>query len=454
MQQEYKSTEVMDCQLLKTIFQKNEVDFQVINALDTENNSNKEIGRASQVECSILSCDSELFVALNPATHQFDLSRLNKVTGKKLSRIEQSDVQRLNYNISKAMPQVLKNKIHIYLDEALDYQDKAYVIDDEQNQVYSIDVKKLQEISNQNLIGISFSEEIKNSMEAKQLLSFRERVKALHSLPPMPETASQILKIRSVPDIKVEQIVEVVEKDPVLVAQIVSYANSAFFGQAGSVKSLKDAIFRVLGVDAVMNMALALSVGSTFKIPRSGPVGANSIWKSSIYAATLMQRLSMLMPWGERPNPGTAYLVGLLHDIGLLVLGHLFTDEFIELNEYLENNPDVNIFDAEDKLLGIRHTEIGKMVMRMWNMPEELIDVATHYNDKTYADEYLNYIQLLNIVKTLLVPHGLAFGDTNEELPQHLLETLQLDEEDVIVAADEVLSEGEIIKNLVKQMCA
>ena len=86
----------------------------------------------------------------------------------------------------------------------------------------------------------------------------------------------------------------------------------------------------MLGVDAVMNMALALSVGSTFKISQSGPVGSNAIWKSSIYAASLMQRLSMLMPWGERPNPGTAYLVGLLHDVGMLVLGHLFTAEFNE----------------------------------------------------------------------------------------------------------------------------
>lgn len=291
-------------------------------------------------------------------------------------------------------------------------------------------------------------------MDNKDTLSFKERVKALHSLPPMPETASEILRLRSIPDVKVEIIVSVIEKDPILVAQIIRYANSAFFGQAGSVKSLKDAIFRVLGVDAVMNMALALSVGTTFKIPKYGPVGAKAIWKSSIYAASLMQRFSMLMPWGQRPNPGTAYLVGLLHDIGLLVLGHLFTDEFIELNDYLEKNSDVNIFVAEEHVLGITHLEIGKIVMRMWNMPKELIAVATYFKDEDYADEHEKYIQLLTVVKTILVPHGLAFGDGGEELPLALLEKLSLDEEDVIVAADEVLQEGETMNDLVKQMCA
>ena len=321
-----------------------------------------------------------------------------------------------------------------------------------EKEIYSI--KQLQKLSSDKLIGISFSEEIKIKMNIKETLSFKERVKALHSLPPMPETASQILTLRSIPDVKVEQIVEVIEKDPILVAQIVSYANSAFFGQAGSVKSLKDAIFRVLGVDAVMNMALALSVGSTFKIPKVGPVGAKAIWRSSVYAASLMQRLSMLMPWGKRPNPGTAYLVGLLNDIGLLVLGHLFTEEYIELNNYLEQNENINVLEAEQHVFGISHLEVGKMVMRMWNMPDELITVATYFNDKDSSDEHEKYIELLTVVKTLLVPHGLAFGNSSEELPLYLLEALSLDEEDVIIAADEVLSEGEIIKNLVKQMCA
>ena len=90
----------------------------------------------------------------------------------------------------------------------------------------------------------------------------------------------------------------------------------------------------------------------------------------------------------------------------------------------------------------------------MWNMPEEMIEVASHYHDKDYSGEYENYIQLLTIIKTILVPHGLAFGDTNEELPLDLLEKLSLDEEKVIIAADEVLQEGDIFKELVKQMCA
>lgn len=286
------------------------------------------------------------------------------------------------------------------------------------------------------------------------MLSLKERVKALHTLPPMPDTASNILNLRAIKDVRVEQITAVIEKDPVLVAQIISYANSAFFGQSGTVRSLKDAIFRVLGVDTVMNMALALSVGATFNIPQEGPIGAKSIWRSSIYTAVLMQRLSMLMPWGERPNPGTAYLVGLLHDIGLFVMGHLFHDEYEHFNDYLAENSKEDILVSEKKILGITHVKIGKMVMLMWNMPDELVAATVSPDDSKMYAEHKKYTDLLTVVKCLLVPHGLAFGNSNSELPLDLLEKLNIDEEEVIIAADEVLSEGDIIKQLAKQMCA
>ncbi|MDH5600235.1 MAG: HDOD domain-containing protein [Gammaproteobacteria bacterium] len=443
----------MPSELLKTIFQHHHVVFRSIELSNPTGQRLVEFSKNSQIDCSILSDETDFFIALNPANYKFNLSRLNKVLGKKLSCLESKKALELNSNFQNEIIGNSKKNIHIFIDEALEYHDELYVVDDSAEHAYAIEVKQLQKLSTHELIGISFSEEVKSNMDIKETLSFKERVKALHSLPPMPETAAQILKLRSLPEVKIEQIVNVVEKDPVLVAQIVSYANSAFFGQAGSVKSLKDAIFRVLGVDAVMNITLALSVGSTFRIPQTGVVGSHAIWKSSIYTASLMQRFSMLMPWGERPNPGTAYLVGLLHDVGLLVLGHLFSSEYNDLNIFLEKNKDVSLFQAEKDVFGITHIEVGKMVMRMWNMPEELIEVASHYTDKNYSNEHVKYIQLLTIIKTILAPHGLAFGDTSEDLPLNLLDSLNLDEEEVIIAADEVLQEGEIIKKLVKQMC-
>jgi HD-like signal output (HDOD) protein len=153
-------------------------------------------------------------------------------------------------------------------------------------------------------------------------------------------------------------------------------------------------------------------------------------------------------------NPGTAYLVGLLHDIGLLVLGHLFPEEYQRLNQLLEDDADLKILDAEETIFGVTHTEIGKIVMRLWNMPDELIAVTTYHHNSHFQGEHEDYVQLLVIVESLLSQHGLARDDYEQEMPVDFLEKLHLDEEDVILAADEVLQESQIIQELARQMCA
>lgn len=286
------------------------------------------------------------------------------------------------------------------------------------------------------------------------MFSLKERVSSLHSLPAMPETASAVLNLRTIPDVNIEEVLDVIEKDPLLVAQIIRYANSAFFGQTGSINSLKDAVFRVLGLDTVMNMALALSVGASFTTPNYGPVGALSVWKSSMYSAALMQRLTMLMPWGERPNPGTAYLVGLLNNIGLFVLGHLFTEEYEIFNNHLEKFKEEDFVSAEANILGISHLNLGKKVMRMWNMPEEIIAAMGGTDDIELQDEHKQYLDLLAIVNILLSRHELSFTDHSVHSFADLLSNLKLDESDVLFAADEILQEAGVIDDLVKQMCA
>lgn len=290
------------------------------------------------------------------------------------------------------------------------------------------------------------------------MFSLKERVEAIHTLPPMPETASAILNLRAIPDVKIEQVIEVIEKDPVLVAQIIRYANSAFFGQAGSVKSLKDAIFRVLGIDTVMNMALALSVGGSFNILNHGPIGAQAVWSSSMYSAALMQRLTMLMPWGEqRPNQGTAYLVGLLNNIGLFILGHLFTEEYEIFNDHLEKFKEEDFISAEKNILGVSHLSVGEMVMLMWKMPEEIIASMNDIDGPVGAEiryDHKKYLDLLSLVNIVLSQHDLSFANNDASSLADLLEDLNLDEGEVFLAADEVLQEAGVINDLVKQMCA
>lgn len=446
----------MHRELLEAFIVRNNIEYSSIDIQSTDIQSEIRNKQFSELTAKLLTFEHNSVIALYPAERKFNLQQLNKAVSHDLKFMPHSEYVLLKMKLLKnELPDLNVEKgVYIYIDDALKVQSKVYLTDKNNQKIILIDTDDLYKLTSDKLTEITFSENIITTKEIQTPMNFKERVKALHSLPPMPETASAILKLRATPDVKIEQIVQVIEKDPILAAQIVSYANSAFFGQAGSVKSIKDAIFRVLGVDAVLNMALALSIGTTFKIPRNGPLGSKKIWQSSVYVASLMQRTAMLMPWGQRLNPGTAYLVGLLHDIGLLVLGHLFPEEYQQLNQLLEDDVNLKILNAEETIFGVTHTEIGKIVMRLWNMPDELIAVTTYHHNSEFHGEHEEYVQLLVIVESLLSQHGLARDDYVQEMPMHFLEKLNLDEEDVIIAADEVLQESQIIQELAKQMCA
>ena len=136
----------MTSELLKTIFLQNEVDFRSIDLLAAKENIANEMPKKSQIDYSILAYRHEIFIALNPATRKFNLSQLNKVTGKKLSQIEKKEENTLNNNLLKAMPQNLKSGIHIFIDEALEYQDELFLVDENEKQAYAIDIKQLQKL--------------------------------------------------------------------------------------------------------------------------------------------------------------------------------------------------------------------------------------------------------------------------------------------------------------------
>ena len=160
--------------------------------------------------------------------------------------------------------------------------------------------------------------------QAKPLLDIKLRISRLKRLPPMPEMARRIVQLNSQPNSSVKDLVSVVELDPSLTMQVMRYASSPFFGYRGKVDSVHTAISRVLGYNMVMNLALGVTAAKSFKIPKNVPLGLDAFWRHAVYSAALVQALSTALPADIRPPAGLAYLAGLLHNFGHLLLGHLF----------------------------------------------------------------------------------------------------------------------------------
>lgn len=255
------------------------------------------------------------------------------------------------------------------------------------------------------------------------LLDIRNRIRRLEKLPPMPEMTQKILRLSAKPDAEVKELVEVVELDPSLASQVMRYASSPFFSYQGKVDSVHTAITRVLGFNTVMNLALGATAARPFKIARNVPLGLDAFWRHAVYSAALVQALSSAVPKEIRPPAGMAYLAGLLHNFGHLLLGYLFKQEFLILNKFVSKYPDKPIDLIEHRVLGTDHGVIGAWLMEAWQLPEEIVISVREHHNENYQEVHAVYPQLVFLADRLL--KGYSIGDAvDSQIPPAILDSL------------------------------
>ena len=108
-------------------------------------------------------------------------------------------------------------------------------------------------------------------MQAFTARRIQQRLEATIEIPPLADTAQKIIKLRVDPNATIDDITGVVETDPALAAQVVSWAASPYYASPGKIRSVEDAIVRVLGFDLVINLALGLALGKTLSLPKDHP---------------------------------------------------------------------------------------------------------------------------------------------------------------------------------------
>lgn len=294
---------------------------------------------------------------------------------------------------------------------------------------------------------------IKTPDDGLPLLDIKPRIEKIDKLPPMPEMTQKIIRLSADPNASISALVKVVELDPSLAVQIMRYASSPFFGYQGKIDSVNTAIARVLGFSMVVNLALGVTAAKPFKIPRNVPLGLENFWRHAIYSAALVQALSSSLREELRPPAGLAYLSGLLHNFGHLLLGHLFKKEFLILNKFIANEPDTHIVDIEKRIIGTDHGQIGSWLMEKWKLPEEVIIATREHHNEAYSGPHAVYPQLVMLADYLLKGHGI--GDApHGNLPQPVLDALELGDYQVTMLTNRVLEDCEALDRMAQQLAS
>ena len=223
-------------------------------------------------------------------------------------------------------------------------------------------------------------------------------------MPTLPEAVVRILRLSNSPDVEVEDIADAILMDKVLTARMIRLVNSAFWGIQRHIDSIREAII-YLGLHQIQSIVLTTSLFNTFQ-SRNPLFRISAIWEHGLGCALICRIISQKLNF---PDPEQAYLAGLMHDIGEVVLSQFDVEKFNEVVELVENKK-MTFFEAENELIGINHTDFGEWFREQWGFSEELAEVIMTHHDLEKATINPQLVAIVVVADLFCRVRGLDYG--------------------------------------------
>ena len=174
-------------------------------------------------------------------------------------------------------------------------------------------------------------------------------------LPTLPTVVSKMIELVDSPRTSAASLARLISTDQALTAKILKLANSAYYGFPREISTVNMAIV-ILGFNTVKDMGLSLSVFDVFKNTEStDSFDISRFWEHSVACGVAARMLARSY---RSRYAGEAFVAGLLHDIGKVILNQYFHTEFLEIMNLTAHHA-LTLEEAEDKVIGTRHTQVG-----------------------------------------------------------------------------------------------
>jgi len=274
----------------------------------------------------------------------------------------------------------------------------------------------------------------------------------ISSFPTPPTMAGRLLNLLNDSNSSVTEITGLIQYDPALTANLLRAANSAYLGLSKTVDSLSEAFTR-LGSNWVYQMAMSSLMKSNLGRSVNGyDLSGKDLWRHSVAVAQMSDILCRQL---DIEKSSVVFTAGLLHDIGKTIMDEYVSDSFEKIGELIREEH-IPFEEAERKVVGIDHAEVGAMTAEKWNFPPAIVECIRWHHQPEKATDRSETIDLVHVADATCIMHGLGLGkdDIHYRLNNGSIERLKLTGQILEQSVSQLLISLEEIETIISDKTA
>ena len=260
----------------------------------------------------------------------------------------------------------------------------------------------------------------------------------MNSLPGLPQSLRAVLQELEKPEPSIKTLGQLISRDVALSANLLRVVNSSFYGFARRVSAPEQAV-SLLGFRVVRSLALSVHLFTALTSDQQAGFSLQGLWDHCLRVSGLAQAIARAegLPVEVCEQ---ATVAGLLHDVGKLVASVLLPTEYGEVLR-LARDEGVRLVEAEKRLLGFTHAEVGCFLMGLWGVAVPVTQALAHHHAPAGRESALGVVTVVHIANVL--EHRAVVYNTQYVLPELDREHLQ-----VLGVADTISRWEELAANL------
>lgn len=246
-----------------------------------------------------------------------------------------------------------------------------------------------------------------SSIDEDRLIAFVDKMPAFRG------SVQRLLQLTADLNANSREIVQIIETDPLMTVKVLKVINSPFYGLAQKISSVQRAVVH-LGINTIKNMALSVAAIGVLPPQNQAGFDTHAFLLHSLTSAALCKLLA------ERLNVSLMqssdyFVAGLLHDFGKIVFAE-FVPTTYKCVLQTASEQGLNLYHVESDMMGIDHSQAGKLLARHWGLADELIEAIDHHHSEHRHTQLGDCLFAANQISKKL-QFGFAGNPVIDELP-------------------------------------